>query len=86
MEGDLQVLARLVLVQDRELNIVKVKFSADHTVCPRSSDPSDIARYYMKWVTTSWAYSIVKKPLFIALYSNLMVTQNTLCTRDREQS
>ena len=29
-----------------------------YTVCPRSSDPFHIARYYKKWVTTSWTYSI----------------------------
>ena len=27
------------------------------TVCPRSSDPSYIGSYYMKWGTTSWTYS-----------------------------
>ena len=29
-----------------------------HTVCPRSSDPFYIVSYYIKWVTTSWTYSI----------------------------
>ena len=29
------------------------------TVCPRSSDPSYIVSYYIKWVTTSWTYSII---------------------------
>ena len=29
-----------------------------HTMCPRSSDPYYIGSYYMKWVTTSWTYSI----------------------------
>ena len=28
------------------------------TVFPRSSDPFYIATYYIKWVTTSWTYSI----------------------------
>ena len=27
-----------------------------HTVCPRSSDPFYIVSYYIKWVSTSWAY------------------------------
>ena len=29
-----------------------------YTVCPRSSDPFYIVIYYVKWVTTSWTYSI----------------------------
>ena len=29
------------------------------TVCPRSSDPFYTVTYYMKWVTTSWTYSII---------------------------
>ena len=28
------------------------------TVCPRSSDPFYIVSYYIKWVTTSWSYSM----------------------------
>ena len=28
------------------------------TVCPRSSDPFYIVSYYIKWVTTSWRYSM----------------------------
>ena len=28
------------------------------TVCPRSSAPFYIVAYFIKWVTTSWAYSI----------------------------
>ena len=28
------------------------------TVCPRSSDPFYVVTYYIKWVTTSWTYSI----------------------------
>ena len=31
------------------------------SVCPRSSDPFDIVCYYIKWVTTSWTYSINSK-------------------------
>ena len=27
------------------------------TMCPRSSDPSYIVSYYIKWVTTSWTHS-----------------------------
>ena len=29
-----------------------------YTICPRSSDPFYIVSYYIKWVTTSWTYSI----------------------------
>ena len=30
------------------------------TACPRSSDPFYLLSYYIKWVTTSWTYSIIK--------------------------
>ena len=29
------------------------------TVCPRSGDPFYIVSYNMKWVTTSWTYSML---------------------------
>ena len=29
-----------------------------YTICPRSSDPFYLVTYYIKWVTTSWTYSI----------------------------
>ena len=29
------------------------------TVCPGSSDPFYVVSYYIKWVTTSWTYSIL---------------------------
>ena len=28
------------------------------TVCPGSSDPFNVVIYYIKWITTSWTYSI----------------------------
>ena len=31
------------------------------TVCPRSSDRFCIVTYYIKWVTTSWTYSKIKR-------------------------
>ena len=37
------------------------KFVGAYTVCPRSSDPFYIVRYYLKWVTTSWTYSLLYK-------------------------
>ena len=30
----------------------------DYTVCPRRSEPFYILSYCIKWVTTSWTYSI----------------------------
>ena len=42
------------------------------TVCPRRTDPS----YYVKWVTSSWTYSMsflftfLNKPFFPSLYLN----------------
>ena len=32
-------------------------FNTIYTVCPRSSDPFYIVRYYILWVTTSWTCS-----------------------------
>ena len=32
-----------------------------YTICPRSSYPIYIVRYYIKWVTTSWTYNILSK-------------------------
>ena len=32
-----------------------------YTMCPRSSYPIYIVRYYIKWVTTSWTYKILSK-------------------------
>ena len=29
------------------------------TICPRSSGPFYIVTYYIKWVNTSWTYSMV---------------------------
>ena len=29
-----------------------------HTVCQRSEDPFYKVTYYIKWITTSWAYGI----------------------------
>ena len=37
------------------------------TVCPGSSDPFFIVSYYIKWVTTSWTYSIyIRLYIFLA--------------------
>ena len=33
-------------------------FITTTTVCPRSSDPLYLVSYYIKWVTTSWTYSM----------------------------
>ena len=41
---------------EEEKNVQQIK-NYD-TVCPRSSDPIYIVSYYIKWVTTSWTYSI----------------------------
>ena len=40
------------------------------TVCPRSSDLSNIVTYYIKWVTTSWKYNIWKIYLMFTLNRN----------------
>ena len=36
------------------------------TICPRSSDPSYIVTYHIKWVTTSWTHSI---PMLYSLFN-----------------
>ena len=33
-----------------------------YTVCPGSSDPFYVVTYYIKWVTTSWTYSMQYHP------------------------
>ena len=38
---------------------------AQHTICPRSSDPFCIIAYYIKWVNTSWTHSISLFKLFL---------------------
>ena len=34
------------------------------TVCPRSSDPFLIVRYYIKWITNSWTDGITQQYSF----------------------
>ena len=36
-----------------------------YTVCPGSSDPFYVLTYYIKWVTTSWTYSILNFHLIL---------------------
>ena len=49
----------------------KIKYQdLSSTICPRSSDPSNIVTYYIKWVTTSWTDSI--------LFSGRQKTSQTL--------
>ena len=38
-----------------------------YAVCSRSSDPFHIVSYYMKWVTTSWTYSMYQVPILPSL-------------------
>ena len=38
--------------------VFKAKDHTPYTVCPRSSGPFYIVRYYIKWITISWTYSI----------------------------
>ena len=39
---------------------------ATSSVCPGSSDPFYIVTYYIKWVTTSWTYCIMRRCDFFA--------------------
>ena len=40
-------------LRKKEISQDKRQFVERNTVCPGSSDPFYIGRYYMKWVTTS---------------------------------
>ena len=43
------------------LIVIDIEYKSAHcTVCPGSSDPFYVVTYYIKWVTTSWTYSISK--------------------------
>ena len=44
-----------------------------YTVCPRSSDPFYIVSYNIKWVTTSWTFSMK-----IILWAQFQVLQSAL--------
>ena len=35
-----------------------ILFNRNDTICPRSSYPFYVERYYIKWVTTSWTHSM----------------------------
>ena len=50
------------------------EYAAYDTVCPRSSDPFYTVNFYIKWVTTSWTYSILY--LYLILY---LLTHNVKC-------
>ena len=39
-----------------------------YTVCPWSSDPSHIVRYYITWITTSWTYSNCNHALWFVTF------------------
>ena len=44
------------------LYFAKIRGKFGHTICLRSSDQFYIESYFKKWVTTSWAYSIISVP------------------------
>ena len=46
------------------------------TVCPRSIDPFYVITYYIKWVTTSLAYSISPRSIFI-VYSEYKMAKTS---------
>ena len=52
------------------------------TVCPGSSDPFYIVTYYIKWITTSWTYSIIltQSLIYDPLYWYQRVKLNPLRT------
>ena len=40
------------------MSLFRIYHFYKYTVCPGSSDPFYIVTYYIKWVTSSWTYSI----------------------------
>ena len=45
-------------------------------VCPRSCNPFYIVSYYIKWVTTSWTYSIWDSFCFIFVHTKILGTKS----------
>ena len=44
----------------------------EHTVCPISSYPFHIVRYYIKWVTISLTHSITSSGIIVSLVGHNM--------------
>ena len=44
--------------KQRTLKIYCDNITQTSTICPRSNYPFNIVTYYIKWVTSSWTYSI----------------------------
>ena len=53
------------IIKSKSTKLVLVKTMVTFTVCQRSSDPFYVVTYYIKWVTTSWTYSIEQLFSFI---------------------
>ena len=54
------------------------------TVCPGSSDPFYVVIYYIKWVTTSWTYSIKDGNIsYILGRLKIVVFQNDILDRQK---
>ena len=56
--------------------------SAQHTVCPRGSNPFYVVSYYIKWVTTSRTYSnliLVKPSIRILIFETSEYGYLSLC-------
>ena len=52
---------------------IRVMVILDGTICPWSSDPFYIVTYCIKWVTTSWTYSIIKWLSCCSRYDNILL-------------
>ena len=52
------------------LKIIQLRVPESHTLCPRSSDPFYVVSYNMKWVTTSWTYSIYHLHTLVKIIKN----------------
>ena len=49
-----------IIEQTQMYDPVSGDLSIQVTICPRSSDPFNVVRYYIKSVTTSWTHSMIQ--------------------------
>ena len=45
------------------------------TIFPRSSDPNHTVSSYIRWVTTSWTYSIIKQIRLLDHFSHFVLAE-----------
>ena len=63
----------------------KVINKKKYTICPRSSDPFYKVTYYIKWVTTSWTYSIYMCVCVLSMNHIIRAQFNSVPFRRKER-